>query len=82
MITILSRPVLVLVSVTYYRPDYRSLLNEFVWQVSDKVPELYRVHKFLNYWKENIDAPINKVEVAIPEIGGDWRAVDYYRGIM
>jgi uncharacterized protein Usg len=82
MVTIFSRPVLVLISVTYYRPDYRNILQEFTWQTPDKVPELYRIHKFLNYWKEHIEAPINKVEVSIPEIGGGWRAVDYYKGLI
>lgn len=78
MVRILTTPVLVTVNVTYYRPDYRSILNEFLCQFDDIPPELKRVHKFLNFWKENIDAVIHKIEIAIPSHGSSWRAVDWY----
>ena len=81
---IIHKPVLVTVNVTYYRPDYRNILNEFLWQVDDVVPELYRVHKFLNFWKDNIEAVIQKVEVALPDPAGrpTWRAVDWTGGLQ
>ena len=53
-----------LIRVYYYLPDYSSLLQEFVWQTLDIPPQFYRVHKFLNYWKDNIEAPISEVEVS------------------
>lgn len=80
MVTILSKPVLVTVNVTYYRPDYRSILNEFLWQTPDVVPELTRVHRFLAFWKDHIEAVIHKIEIAIPDNNGrsSWRNVDWY----
>lgn len=80
MIAILSTPVLVTVNVTYYRPDYRNILQEFLWQVPDVVPQLIRVHRFLNFWREEIDAVIHQIEVAIPDKTGRpiWRNVDWY----
>lgn len=45
-------------------PDYNSFVQEFVWQTKDVVPELYRVHKFLNYWHANIEATIQEINVA------------------
>ena len=79
MVTILSTPVLVTVNVMYFRPDYTSILNEFIWQTEDIVPELCRVHKFLNFWKDNIGAVIHRIEVAIPDKFGrpTWRGVDW-----
>ena len=38
-------------------------MQEFVWQTEDIVPEYPRVHQFLNYWKENINAVISEVIV-------------------
>jgi len=49
--------------ILYYRPDYDWLLQDFVWQCNDIVPELPRVHKFLNFWYENIDAVISEIRV-------------------
>jgi len=65
--------------VIYYNPDYRNILQEFYWQVEDKVPELVRVHRFLTYWRENIEAVIENVKLAIPDDYGQtkWRSVDW-----
>jgi len=52
-------------------PDYSSLLQEFVWQTLDIPPQFYRVHKFLNYWKDNVEAAISEIEVSyIQEVSG------------
>ena len=54
----------VTVNVNYWMPDYRSVLQEFIWQTNDYVPKLPRVHKFLDYWHKNIDAVISEIKVA------------------
>jgi len=54
----------VTLQIYYYHPDYRSLIQEFLWQTMDEVPELYRVHRFLNYWQRNIEAVIQEINVA------------------
>ena len=40
------------------------MVQEFIWQTEDYVPKLPRVHKFLNYWHEEIDAVINEVSIS------------------
>jgi uncharacterized protein Usg len=50
--------------ILYYRPDHNWLLQAFVWQCRDVVPELPRIHKFLNHWHNEIDAVISQVNVA------------------
>jgi uncharacterized protein Usg len=62
---ILKRKELVLVGITYYMPDYQHLLNEFYCQFDDIVPDISRVHKFLDYWKNNIQAVVKTVEVSV-----------------
>lgn len=64
MILLFKRKELVLVGITYYIPDYTNLLNEFYWQTEDFVPDVPRVHKFLEYWHKNIDAVIKQVEIS------------------
>lgn len=54
----------VILRVYYWMPDYNSILQEFVWQLVDVSPELPRVHGFLNYWKNNIEAVIHTVEIS------------------
>lgn len=64
MVLILKRKELVFVGVRYYIPDYTNIINEFYWQTEDIVPDIPRVHQFLEYWQKNIDAIIKEVEVS------------------
>ena len=61
---IILKNTIVTVSVFYWMPDYRHVLQEFIWQTDDIRPEYPRVHKFLNYWHDNIDAVISEVNIA------------------
>ena len=54
----------VVLRVYYWMPDYNNILQEFMWQLNDVVPEYPRVHKFLNHWHDNIEAVIETVEVS------------------
>jgi uncharacterized protein Usg len=65
MLLIKTQPVLL--QVIYYRPDYPSIVQEFTWGFDDRVPELYRVHRFLNHWYQNIDAVIADILLSINE---------------
>lgn len=60
---------LVTVGVFYYVPDYSTIIQEFVWQTEDVVPELPRVHRFLNFWKDEIEAIIKEVNVCYSDSG-------------
>ena len=54
----------VVLRVYYWMPDYNNILQEFMWQLNDVVPEYPRVPRFLNHWHENIEAVIETVEVS------------------
>jgi uncharacterized protein Usg len=45
-------------------PDYTNILQEFIWQTNDINPDYPRVHKFLNFWYNNIEAVISEVRLA------------------
>ena len=61
---IIRKKSLVTVDILYLMPDYENILQQFIWQTKDVVPDIPRVHKFLNYWNDNIDAVISEVKVA------------------
>lgn len=60
-----SNTQLVTLNVIYYRPDYEHLLQEFIWSTQDQVPELFRVHQFLWYWKMNIQAVVKEIILGV-----------------
>ena len=60
---ILIKNSIVTVNVFYWMPDYQNVLQQFIWQTDDVRPEYPRVHKFLNYWHDNIDAVIEEIEI-------------------
>lgn len=53
--------------VLYFLPDYSNIIQEFYWQTDDTIPELYRIHKFLNHWHNNIEADIHQVKISCSE---------------
>ncbi|MBY0567556.1 MAG: usg protein [Hyphomonadaceae bacterium] len=53
--------------VLYYMPDHPTLLQSFVWQTLDLAPRYPRIHQFLNFWREEIDAVIHSVTLASGE---------------
>jgi uncharacterized protein Usg len=73
MVKILRYPTLITVDVFYYRPQ-SSILQEFIWQTEDVLPEHPRVTKFLLFWKDNIEAVIQQVLIA--HSNGSLRPVD------
>ena len=58
------RNTIVTINVLYWMPDYTHILQEFIWQTTDIRPEYPRVHRFLNYWHDNIEAVISEVNIA------------------
>ena len=58
------RNTIVTLNVLYWMPDYTHILQDFIWQTADIRPEYPRVHRFLNYWHNNIDAVISEVNIA------------------
>ena len=64
---IIRNKTLVTLNVYYWMPDYDNILQQFVWQTLDTKPKYPRVHKFLNYWHNNIDAIVNEVQICESE---------------
>jgi len=73
---VVRNKVLVSLHVFYSMPDYRDLIQEFMWQTMDIKPKYPRVNKFLNYWKENIEAVIADIEMIETEKISKYKSVE------
>ena len=50
--------------ITYYLPDHPDLLQVYVWQLMDRIPDYPRLKAFLDYWQRHLDGPIHSVRLA------------------
>ena len=62
----------------YYRmPDYRNVLNSFIWQLYDLAPDYPKLFQFIEFWQEQIDGPLHSVRFTHRKLigPGEWRQV-------
>lgn len=62
----------------YYRmPDYRHVLNSFIWQEYDLAPDYPELFRFIEFWGENIEGPLHSVRFTHRKLiaPGEWRNV-------
>jgi uncharacterized protein Usg len=50
--------------ILYRRPDYRWLLQSYVWQNFDLFPEFPELQRFLAFWRDKLEGPLHSVQVA------------------
>ena len=50
--------------IMYRMPDFRSLLQTYIWQDYDLAPKFPKLIKFLDFWSHNLDGPLASVRVA------------------
>jgi uncharacterized protein Usg len=53
--------------VLYYMPDHPALLQSFIWQTLDLAPRYPRIHRFLDFWRREVEAVIHSVRLASGE---------------
>jgi uncharacterized protein Usg len=61
----------------YRMPDYRNVLNSFVWQEYDLAPDHPRLLAFIDFWKAEIEGPLHSVRFTHRTLvaPGEWRNV-------
>lgn len=62
---------LVTAHILYRMPDHLWLLQDYVWQEYDRLPDYPALRKFIAFWRDTLDGPIHSVKVADAEIAGD-----------
>jgi uncharacterized protein Usg len=56
--------------ILYRMPDHPNVLQTYIWQKVDLVPEYPVLRKFLDFWKREIEADLHSVRVATARLGG------------
>ncbi len=60
----------------FYRlPDYRNVLNSFIWQEYDLAPDHPRLFKFVEFWQQKIEGPLHSVRFTHRRMltSGEWQ---------
>ena len=59
----------------YRMPDYRRVLNSFVWQDYDLAPDYPRLFRFIEFWQREIEGPLHSVRFTHRKMisAGEWR---------
>ncbi len=63
--------------ITYRMPDFRSVLQTFVWQDYDLAPRFPKLSEFLEFWRAELDGPLHSVRYSHQKLirAGEWRNV-------
>jgi len=63
--------------ILYHMPDHPDILQTFIWQTLDIAPDFPAIRRFLDYWRDSIEATLHSVRVANVSIvkPGEFRAV-------
>jgi uncharacterized protein Usg len=61
----------------YRIPDYRNVLNTFVWQDYDLAPDYPALFRFIEFWQDKIEGPLHSVRFTHRKLiaPGEWRNV-------
>jgi uncharacterized protein Usg len=61
----------------YRMPDYRNVLNTFVWQDYDLAPDYPRLFDFIEFWQSEIEGPLHSVRFTHRKLigPGEWQNV-------
>lgn len=51
-------------TILYRMPDHPSFLQSYIWQEYDLAPRFPELHKFLDFWRRELEGPLHSVRVA------------------
>ena len=49
--------------IVYRLPDHPALLQTFTWQKFDLAPHYPVLHKFLEFWRQNIEGQLHSIHI-------------------
>lgn len=50
--------------ILYRLPDHPTILQSFLWQEYDLIPDFPELHKFLTFWNHNIEGKMHSVTIS------------------
>jgi uncharacterized protein Usg len=51
-------------NILYRLPDHPHLLQEFIWQHYDLYPNFPELHRFVAFWKREIEGALHSIRIA------------------
>ncbi len=63
--------------ILYHMPDHPDILQTYIWQDLDQAPRYPVLHKFLTFWRRNLDGRLHSVRVASVPVSG-WSEFRHY----
>jgi len=72
---------LITAQIIYHMPDFKQILQEFVWQNYDIAPKYPELEKFLGFWEEEIEGKLHSVHIARQDLitPGDYRFAEWQK---
>jgi uncharacterized protein Usg len=55
---------LTLAEIIYYLPDYKDILQSYVWQDYDYIPDFPNLKKFVTFWDKEIEGKIHSLKIS------------------
>ncbi|WP_300585737.1 aspartate-semialdehyde dehydrogenase [Marivita sp.] len=61
----------------YRMPDYKNVLNTFVWQEYDLAPDHPKLFEFIEFWQDTIEGPLHSVQYTHRKLlaSGEWQQI-------
>lgn len=56
--------------ILYHLPDHPSLLQTYIWQQLDKIPDFPQLKRFLDFWERKLDGKLYSVRIAACQVVG------------
>lgn len=50
--------------ILYHLPDHPGILQSYIWQGMDIAPRFPVLHKFLDFWRRELDGEVHSVRLA------------------
>jgi uncharacterized protein Usg len=63
-VTIIKDYRLTTAEIVYHLPDHPEILQSYVWQAMDIAPDYPELHKFLSFWRRELEGKLHSVRVA------------------
>ena len=54
--------------ITYHLPDYPDLLQNYIWQEVDLIPEFPMLRRFLDFWSRSLEGRLHSVKVGAADL--------------
>ena len=70
--------------ILYRVPEYPDLLQSYLWQSLDRIPDFPKLNQFLSYWEKTLDGKLDSVRIGYVGLiqPSEWRFTDTVQGVQ